>query len=148
MQCNVEFGYELSICSGTKENLDRVGRSQDLPEANWLLASSLTLNMWALTLVPICAVAFFNKLFLHIFYVHIIWMSTKQCITPAEWMNAYMNKYACKCTYNVFASMILWLFPPPPKRKKLTTQWVVFVYKAQAFLLADPSELAEAFGSF
>jgi hypothetical protein len=29
MQCNVEFGYQLSIRSGTKEtteNLDRVGR--------------------------------------------------------------------------------------------------------------------------
>jgi hypothetical protein len=23
MQCNVEFGYQLNICSGTKENLDR-----------------------------------------------------------------------------------------------------------------------------
>jgi hypothetical protein len=37
MQCNVEFGYQLSICSGTKENngnLDRVGRSQDLPDTN------------------------------------------------------------------------------------------------------------------
>jgi hypothetical protein len=37
MQCNVEFGYQLSSCSGTKEdhgNLDRVGRSQDLPDAN------------------------------------------------------------------------------------------------------------------
>jgi hypothetical protein len=33
MQCNVEFGYQLSICSGTKENLDQVGRSQDLPNA-------------------------------------------------------------------------------------------------------------------
>jgi hypothetical protein len=27
MQCNVEFGYQLNICSGTKENLDRVGLS-------------------------------------------------------------------------------------------------------------------------
>jgi hypothetical protein len=37
MQCNVEFGYKPSICSGTKENhenLDRVRRSQDLPDAN------------------------------------------------------------------------------------------------------------------
>jgi hypothetical protein len=34
MQCYVEFGYQLSIRSGTKENLDRVGRSQDLPDAN------------------------------------------------------------------------------------------------------------------
>jgi hypothetical protein len=37
MQCNVEFGYKLSIFSGTKEtmeNVDRVGQSQDLPDAN------------------------------------------------------------------------------------------------------------------
>jgi hypothetical protein len=36
MQCNVEFGYQLSIRSGTKENhgnLSQVGRSQDLPDA-------------------------------------------------------------------------------------------------------------------
>jgi hypothetical protein len=25
MQCNVEFGHQLSICSGTKENPDPVG---------------------------------------------------------------------------------------------------------------------------
>jgi hypothetical protein len=33
MQCNVEFGYRLSICSRTGKshgNLDRVGQSQDL----------------------------------------------------------------------------------------------------------------------
>jgi hypothetical protein len=34
MQCNVEFGYQLSICPGTTENLNQVGRSQDLPDAN------------------------------------------------------------------------------------------------------------------
>jgi hypothetical protein len=52
MQCNVEFGYQLSICFGTKENLDRV--------ANWLLANSPALNPRALILVPICAVMFFS----------------------------------------------------------------------------------------
>jgi hypothetical protein len=36
----------------TTEKLDRVGRSQDLPDANWLLASSPALNTWTLTLVP------------------------------------------------------------------------------------------------
>jgi hypothetical protein len=41
------------------ENLDRVVRSQDLPDANWLLASSPALNPRALTLVPMCAVVFF-----------------------------------------------------------------------------------------
>jgi hypothetical protein len=40
MQCNVELGNQLSICSGTKENLSQVGRSQDLPDTYWLLASS------------------------------------------------------------------------------------------------------------
>jgi hypothetical protein len=34
MKCNVEFRYQLNICSGTKENLYGVGRSQDLPDAN------------------------------------------------------------------------------------------------------------------
>jgi hypothetical protein len=36
-QYSVEFEYQLSICSGTKENqgnLDRVGQLQDLPNAN------------------------------------------------------------------------------------------------------------------
>jgi hypothetical protein len=33
MLFNMEFGYELSFCSGTKENLDRISRSQELPNA-------------------------------------------------------------------------------------------------------------------
>jgi hypothetical protein len=49
------------------DKLDRVGRSQYFPDANWLLASSLELNTRALTLVPICAVPIFYKLFLQIF---------------------------------------------------------------------------------
>jgi len=34
MQCNVDFGYELSVCSST-------GR-RDFPDAYWLLANSPT----------------------------------------------------------------------------------------------------------
>jgi hypothetical protein len=37
MQCNVEFGYQLSICSDIKETtekLDPVGRSQDFLDAS------------------------------------------------------------------------------------------------------------------
>jgi hypothetical protein len=41
----------------TTEKLDRVGWSQDLPDAKWLLASSPVLNMRALKLIPICAAA-------------------------------------------------------------------------------------------
>jgi hypothetical protein len=37
----------------TTENLDRVGRSQELPDANWLVASSPELNTRTLTLFPI-----------------------------------------------------------------------------------------------
>jgi hypothetical protein len=43
----------------TTTNLNWVGWSQDLPDANWLLASSPALTQRALTLVPICIVAYF-----------------------------------------------------------------------------------------
>jgi hypothetical protein len=43
MKCNVEFAFALGPRK-TTENLDRVGRSQDLPDANLLLASSPALN--------------------------------------------------------------------------------------------------------
>jgi hypothetical protein len=39
--------------SKTMENLDRVGPSQDFPDANWLLASSPALSTRTLTLLPI-----------------------------------------------------------------------------------------------
>jgi hypothetical protein len=77
----------------TTENLDQVGRSQDLPDA--VLASSLALNTRAPTLVPICVFFFFFlffenicKLFLQKFYLYIIWISNKPCITPVEGLNA------------------------------------------------------------
>jgi hypothetical protein len=85
----------------TTENLDRVGRSQNLPDANWLLVSNLALNTRVLTLDPICAVFFpsfenIYKLFLQKILLHIIWIRTKPRITPAEGMNAYMHNYAYK----------------------------------------------------
>jgi hypothetical protein len=98
MQCDVEFGHQLSICSGTKENLDRVGRSQDLPDVNWLLVRSSILNMQALTLVHICVAFFifslktFTSCFYKHFYLYIFWISTKPCITHVEVMNAYLHK--------------------------------------------------------
>jgi hypothetical protein len=48
----------------TTEKLDRVGWSQDLPDANWLLASSQALNTRVLFLVPIFVVfSFFLSFF-------------------------------------------------------------------------------------
>jgi hypothetical protein len=52
--------YQLSICSGTKENHDQIGRSQDLLDSNCFLASSLAINVGALTLVHICDVFFLS----------------------------------------------------------------------------------------
>jgi hypothetical protein len=95
----------------TTKNLDRVGRLQDLPDANWLVASSPALNTWAITLVPICPFDLLKniyKLFYKYFYAHVIWISTEPCITPAEGMNAYMNKCAYNYTH-VYVSVILWL---------------------------------------
>jgi hypothetical protein len=54
MQCNVEFGYQLSICSATKENHGKPWSSWTVAgpsECNWLLASSPALNPRTLTLV-------------------------------------------------------------------------------------------------
>jgi hypothetical protein len=94
----------------TMENLDRVGRSQDLPEANCLPASSLALNPRALTLVPIFAVVFFFVLFFLSFltscfynycYVDMIRISTKLCTTHVEGINANMNKYIRICDSSI-----------------------------------------------
>jgi hypothetical protein len=58
MQCNVEFEYKLSICSGTKKNLDRVGGSQDLPDANWSPEQH-----YPLTYVLVFSIAYFPLAF-------------------------------------------------------------------------------------
>jgi hypothetical protein len=114
MQCNVELSTNSVFAllpRKTTESVDEVCWSQDLLDANWPLASSPALNTLVLTLVPICAVFFlffllfsfsletFTSCFYKHFYVYIIWISTKPCITPAEGMNAYMHKYAYKYTY-------------------------------------------------
>jgi hypothetical protein len=76
VQCNVEFGYQFSICSLTKvttENLDRAGRSRDLLDANLLLASSPALNPRTLTLVPnLCCRVFLSIFFLSFFLQQIV----------------------------------------------------------------------------
>jgi hypothetical protein len=83
----------------TTEYLHRVGRSQDVPNANWLLVSSPALNTQAPTLVPICAVVFYfyfsflsffpSNYFYKYCCMHMIWISTKPCKTPAVGMNKY-----------------------------------------------------------
>jgi hypothetical protein len=51
----------------TTENLDRVGRSQDLPDANWLLASSPALNTRILTLVPVWLLLYLKEVYMFVF---------------------------------------------------------------------------------
>jgi hypothetical protein len=66
MQCNVEFGYQLSICSRTEENHGKPWSSWPVAgpsECNWLLANSPAWNLRTLTLVPTlcyCIFLFFS----------------------------------------------------------------------------------------
>jgi hypothetical protein len=80
-------------------NLDRVWPVAGPPDANRLLASSLALNTWTLTLFPICAVALLKNIYKYIYMciLFFVFCFTKPCITPAERMNAYMHKYAFIC---------------------------------------------------
>jgi hypothetical protein len=112
MQCNVEFGYQLSICSGTKENHGKPWSILPVAvpsECNWLLASSPALNPRTLTLVhTLCYCIFFsvfsffhNKLFCfyNYLYVHMILISKKPYKTLMEGIKAYVYKHAYKHTY-------------------------------------------------
>jgi hypothetical protein len=109
MQCNMEFGYQLSICSGTKENHGE-------PWSSWLVAgpsgcklassqqSSIKYESHNISPDLCCFFLFLSlKTFISCFYKHfylnIIWISTKPYITPAEGNNAYLHKYAYKYTY-------------------------------------------------
>jgi hypothetical protein len=94
----------------TTENLDRVGRSQDLPDANWRLASIPALNTRILTLVPIWPLLNLNKnrftyLFLQIFlFACILWMSVRQlCITSAKSRHTNTHTH----TYYVYLSLFI-----------------------------------------
>jgi hypothetical protein len=59
------------------EKLDRVGRSQDLPDVTWLLASSPALNTRTLTLLPTWLLFYLKNKFTYFFtdrcfYMHIL----------------------------------------------------------------------------
>jgi hypothetical protein len=105
----------------TMENLDRVGRSQDLPGADWFLVSSPALNTRALILVFICAVylifsfffSFSLKSFISCFHKHfylcLIWIHTRPFIIPAEEINACMQQIHMLTNIHISACVILWL---------------------------------------
>jgi hypothetical protein len=96
MQCNMEFGYQLSICSGTKENHRKPWSSWPVtgPSRCKLTSSQQSDIKYASpnTSPYMCFFFFFEniyKLFLQKLYLHIIWISTKPCITPViPWFTA------------------------------------------------------------
>jgi hypothetical protein len=98
------LGINSAFALGLREimkTLDRVGRSQDVPGENWLLASSSALSTRTLTLVPIRLLLYLITI-LHNCFIRIcmLWMSTKQlCITFAKRIYAYTHIHADKHTY-------------------------------------------------
>jgi hypothetical protein len=80
MQCKVEFGYQLNICSGTRENHGRPWSSwpvAGLSERNWLLASSPALNSRTPTLVPTLCYCIFLLFFFFIFLFFFLFFHNK-----------------------------------------------------------------------
>jgi hypothetical protein len=94
MQCNVKVGYQLSICSATKENHGKPWSSWLVTgpsECNWLLASSPAWIPRNLTLVPtLCSCNFpfsfvllfvlFVSFFFSLFSQQVILFFTINCI--------------------------------------------------------------------
>jgi hypothetical protein len=68
---NLGSNSTFTLTKKNHGNPDQVGQSQDLPDANWLLASSPALNKRTLTLVSICAVFFLWK-YLQVAFTNIL----------------------------------------------------------------------------
>jgi hypothetical protein len=88
VQCNVEFMYQLSICSRTEENHGKTWPSWQaaglsFPIRTDFQSAVLSLNTRALTVVPVCAVALSFKIyrnFLQCFFCAFLmrWMRKEQ----------------------------------------------------------------------
>jgi hypothetical protein len=86
VQREIWFTIQHLLCDRGKprRNLDWVGRSQDFPDGNWLLASSPALNNRTTTVAPISAVALFEKR-LHVWvYVLICIFTCAVCMGPKQ----------------------------------------------------------------
>jgi hypothetical protein len=118
MQWNVEFGYQLRILCRTEENhgkLDRIDRSQDLPDTKWLLASSPALNTETLKLVPIWLLLYLKKkgyifIFAGIsFYVHNLYEYQTVAYTTCNIFGENTCPYA-HTRIHTYTYLYLWLF--------------------------------------
>jgi hypothetical protein len=123
MQCNVEYGHQLSIRSGTKENHGKPCSSWSVAgpsECNRPPASSPALNPRTLTPVPtlrycIFLFCFFFLFFFYLFhklfcfysylYVHMIWISNKPYKTLKEGIKAHLGVY-CSLEIGCFTRFI------------------------------------------
>jgi hypothetical protein len=80
-----DFGTDSALALGPRkitENLDRVGLSQDLPDAYRLPASSPAFKHESLTVVPICAVALFNTVYSLIYRGLLVMQSESRKSSP------------------------------------------------------------------
>jgi hypothetical protein len=117
MPCNVKFGYQLSICSGTKENHRKPWSSWPVSGPSGCKLTSnqkYGINSASPNSGP-CLCCCFSFVFFFLYfltscffkhrYVHMILISIKPYITHVEGIDAYMNKYI----YIHIISVILWL---------------------------------------
>jgi hypothetical protein len=99
MQCTVEFGYQLSICSGTKENHGKPWSNWPAAgpsECNRLLASSPALNPRTLTLVPTlhyCIFILFFPLFFFFFSQVILSLQLFVCAYDLDKQQTLQHAY-------------------------------------------------------
>jgi hypothetical protein len=97
------------------ENPDGFGRPQDLPDANWLLANSPTLNGRTLTLVPIWLLLYLKKV-----YMFVLQMFLAMCIL---WMNICKEvTYAWMQRIHLVGRMQSFNVQFVPHRKRITSQ--------------------------
>jgi hypothetical protein len=99
MQWNVRSGYQLSNYSGIKENHGKTLSSWPLAGpsgCNLISRQQLCIKYANPNISPYpwcCFIENLTSCFYKYFYVHIFWISTKPCVTPAEGIHAYMHKY-------------------------------------------------------
>jgi hypothetical protein len=88
----------------TTENLHRIGRSHDLPDAKLLLASSPALNTRTLTSLHVCAVSLFDKIYLFVFtdvsfYAHTLDEAICNSVNNVNLLfGSFFSRLLCKLT--------------------------------------------------
>jgi hypothetical protein len=98
MQCNVEFGYQLSIRTGTKENDGKPWSSWPVagPSGCKLTTSQQSgIEYASPNIVSLSVRLLYYKIriqfVLQMFYIHIIWISNIPCTTLKKMMDAIPN---------------------------------------------------------